>query len=139
MKIIEDKVYMQFYWDLASEVEGNRTNAAYQLVKYVQNLEQVRKIKDNESKYQTQKEYIDYSLKRLIRGMGSPRDHARQGFAIAFCELIRVFNVDSKTCITLMDENLQVCLLSFTLILFHPYCLGNWRIKRIRRTRYYVW
>jgi hypothetical protein len=108
MKIIEDKVYMQFYWDLASENDEQRLKAAYDLIKHLENLNELNKTKGNEGQYQSQKEYLDYSLKRLIRGLGSPRDHARQGFIVAFNELIRVFKVDPTTCIELMDTNLQV-------------------------------
>jgi hypothetical protein len=97
---------MQFYWELASEIESNRLNAAYHLIKHVQNIETLSQKGD--SNHQSQKEYIDYSLKRLIRGLGSPRDHARQGFAIALCELIRVFQINLNECIASIDENLQV-------------------------------
>lgn len=108
MKIIEDKVYMQYYWDLAAENLSQRVKASYDLITYVQNIEKLRNEKGNEGKYQSQKEYLDYSLKRLARGLGSPRDHARQGFAVAFCEIVRAFQIDASSCVKLIDENLQV-------------------------------
>lgn len=33
---------------------------------------------------------LDYSLKRLVKGLASPRAGARQGFSIALSELMRV-------------------------------------------------
>lgn len=141
MKIIEDKVYMQYYWDLAAENISQRVKASYDLISYVKGIEELRNEKGNENKYQPLKDYLDYSLKRLIRGLGSPRDHARQGFAVTFSELIRAFHVDASTCIKLIDENLQVrhFLFWFNSGKFIPGSIGFWFCERIRRKRSYVW
>jgi hypothetical protein len=132
MKIIEDKVYMQCYWDLASENDEQRLKAAYDLIKHLENLNELNNTKGNEGKYQSQKDYLDYSLKRLIRGLGSPRDHARQGFIVAFNELIRVFKVDANTCVELMDDNLQVasCLCFYRLFFLTYFSLSRSLVRR---------
>ena len=100
--ILEDKDYLQFYWDLASEDAQVRLSAGHKLVQYVKD----HVIAKNDQKTIT--EYKDYTLKRLVRGLASPRDFARQGFATALCEVLNTFTYTIEEVLKLIDESTQV-------------------------------
>lgn len=100
--ILEDKEYLQFYWDLASEDHEVRLTAGQKLIQYLQ--EQI--LSKNDSKLAT--EYKDYTLKRLVRGLASPRDFARQGFATALCEVLNTFTYSMEEIFKLLDDSTQV-------------------------------
>jgi hypothetical protein len=107
--IKEDKDYLQFYWDLASEDATIRLAACDKLVKYLQDDIAL----SNDAK---RKEYQDYTLKRLIKGLTSPRDFARQGFATSLCEVLRIFPYSLQDVLSVLDENTQVYMQQHPLI-----------------------
>lgn len=107
------KEVMQFFWDLASVDDGERITAAKNLIETLhtrqQQYEKEHGIKREEpasgafttaikiiSKKDTAPKDGDddklyspelaYTLKRLIRGLSSSREGARQGFALALTE-----------------------------------------------------
>jgi len=67
---------LQYFWDLASTDESARLAAATDLV--------ITLSKETDEAFKID---IDYSTKRLIRGLASSRAGARQGFAVALTEV----------------------------------------------------
>lgn len=100
--ILEDKDYLQFYWDLASEDHVLRLSAGQKLVQYLK--EHI--LAKNDAKLTT--EYKEYTLKRLVRGLASPRDFARQGFAMALCEVLNTFTYSMEDVLQMLDDSTQV-------------------------------
>ena len=70
------KDFMQAFWDLASLESGLRCAAAAAIVKHLE---------------LGQKADLEYTLKRLVRGLASSRSAARQGFALCLAELLATF------------------------------------------------
>lgn len=103
--IKDDKDYLQYYWDLASEDAAIRLKACDDLVKYLRD-----DISQNNNA-NLRKEYQEYTLKRLVKGLTSPRDCARQGFATSLCEVLRIFPYSVQDVLSLLDENTQVSLI----------------------------
>ncbi|KAJ2455201.1 DNA-directed DNA polymerase [Coemansia sp. RSA 2336] len=84
---------LEFYWELASLDESTRIKAATQListlVKFQAEMPKASKMA------MTEKELdemcagdVSYGVKRLIKGLASPRDGARQGYSVALAELL---------------------------------------------------
>lgn len=67
---------LQYFWDLASVEETVRIAAATSLISAL-----------SQESSETFKTDMDYSVKRLIRGLASSRAGARQGFAVALTEV----------------------------------------------------
>ncbi|ORX80479.1 hypothetical protein BCR32DRAFT_327691 [Anaeromyces robustus] len=95
---------LQYFWDLASINTEARNKAAVSLIKALyQFQEQYQEDnKDNWDEYlkDTSVERLEtlcspdvlYALKRLIRGLPSSRDSARQGFSVALTELLSMLS-----------------------------------------------
>eukprot|EP01031_Cornospumella_fuschlensis_P029969 gene29969-36195_t len=79
MPVKGDSEYKQFYYDLASLDKDVRLKAANGLLAYLQD-----KVSANEIE-----EYDNYTVERLIKGLASSRDAARQGFSIVLCEVLK--------------------------------------------------
>ena len=106
----KDPVFLNFFWDLASDEEGLRIDAAHCLIAYLTG----KKIADA-AKIPAQpvnEEIFDYAVKRLVRGLGSSRDSARQGFATCLAELLRNAHghasLDFSNLLELLDANSKV-------------------------------
>eukprot|EP00698_Gefionella_okellyi_P019633 TRINITY_DN6047_c0_g1_i1.p1 TRINITY_DN6047_c0_g1~~TRINITY_DN6047_c0_g1_i1.p1 ORF type:complete len:1253 (-),score=340.59 TRINITY_DN6047_c0_g1_i1:55-3789(-) len=90
--------FMSQFWDLAASDESLRLTAASRLLAILST-----KTGDD------QKQTLDYSLKRLVRGLASSRDGARQGFALALTELlVAVPSIPISSVSSLITEHLQV-------------------------------
>ncbi|KAI8325305.1 hypothetical protein GQ54DRAFT_283343 [Martensiomyces pterosporus] len=84
---------LEFYWDLASLDEGKRIDAATKLIATLCEFQAQMPESQEVAKTATDLDRIcasdvAYAVKRLIRGLTSPRDGARQGFSMALAELI---------------------------------------------------
>ncbi|KAJ2726537.1 DNA-directed DNA polymerase [Coemansia sp. Benny D115] len=84
---------LEFYWGLASLDEQQRLDSAAQLigtlVKFQRAMPQSTKMATTEEEMnELCASDVAYALKRLIKGLASPRDGARQGFSIALTELL---------------------------------------------------
>lgn len=86
---------LQLYWDLASFDPNVRQTAAQSLIKtladfqktHEENLEQLS-IADTEEKLDALcASDVSYAVRRLIRGLSSSRQGARQGFSLALTEV----------------------------------------------------
>ena len=51
---------------------------------------------------------VDYTVQRLVKGLGSSNKAARQGFSTALVQVVRRFNVPHATVQKLVQDNLQV-------------------------------
>ncbi|GMF11449.1 unnamed protein product [Phytophthora lilii] len=70
--------FLKLFWTLAESERGARTQAAAQL------LAHLRRSAEAEAE-------VQYTLKRLVRGLASSRDAARQGFSTALSALLSAF------------------------------------------------
>lgn len=94
---------MNWFWDLASDDDSRRCIAASMIVKYVA---------ETQKKVETPGAMSvdgDYTLKRLVRGLSSSRDSARQGFSACLCQFLVVFPDVNVTDVTnLLDDTTKV-------------------------------
>jgi len=77
-----DKDFRQCFWDLASVKEDVREKSTNDLVNILR--------KEQETSANDAKQ-LAYALTRLIRGLSSSRDGARQGFSVALTQVLRLF------------------------------------------------
>lgn len=91
MNVIQDKEFMQHFWDLAVDDADVRRAAAAKVT--------ANDIPSN---------YKSYTLKRLVKGLTSPRDSARLGFATALTQFLVNHQVDPQEVLTLLDEHTKV-------------------------------
>lgn len=95
--------FMNWFWDLASDDDSRRCIAATMIVKYV--IEAQKKTDDSNSISVDG----DYTLKRLVRGLSSSRDSARQGFSACLCQFLKVFTcVDTEKVMQQLDDTTKV-------------------------------
>lgn len=91
---------LQLYWDLASFEPSVRQNAAQSLIKtladfqknHEETLENKKDIADTEEKLDLLcASDVSYAVRRLLRGLPSSRQGARQGFSLALTEVYILF------------------------------------------------
>ena len=83
-----DGGHLERFWDLASLNEKKRRVAARAVVDVL-----AAEPEDDEL-YQRQ---VEYTLKRLVRGLASPRDMARHGYCLALTELLCTYEAIEPT------------------------------------------
>ncbi|GAA5816212.1 hypothetical protein MFLAVUS_009738 [Mucor flavus] len=94
---------LQLYWDLASFEPSVRQTAAHSLIKtladFQKNHEETlesKDIADTEEKLDLLcASDVSYAVRRLLRGLPSSRQGARQGFSLALTELLAVVDLIS--------------------------------------------
>lgn len=91
MNVIQDKAFMQHFWDLAVDDANVRVAATAKVC--------AADVPQN---------YKSYTLKRLVKGLTSPRDSARLGFAAALTQFITTNNIDPQEVLTLIDDHTKV-------------------------------
>ena len=90
------------FWDLAAVDEGKRLTAAATLV----TLLTEEQAKEGDA---TPCGDLTYAVRRLVRGLASSRDGARQGFGAALIEVLRTFEaVDLTTVLSVMEESMAL-------------------------------
>lgn len=92
-----DKTFLNYFYDLALDDKQARLNAGNALMAHVKTALENKQPSDPE-----------YALKRLVRGLASSRDSARQGFATCLCEMLVLPEIDNATCLEVLDENTKV-------------------------------
>lgn len=97
MTVKTDSEFKQFFWDLVVDDKEKRSKAGHGLLASLSN-------KNGEQ----QVEYVNYSLERLVKGLGSNRECARLGFATALCELLTQHKIDIPLVLELVDKHLMV-------------------------------
>lgn len=93
--ITANERFMAVFWDLASLNPQARTEAASRLIKYLTSIQSSLTDASQTNKSNASSADSDpspfpelaYALKRLLRGLSSSRDAARQGFALALAEV----------------------------------------------------
>ncbi len=98
--------FLSLFWDLASEDHPKRLAAASNIVAHVEACEVTEQSTDASSKMASDTEY---TLKRLVRGLGSSREAARQGFATCLCEIIKFPTISITDALKIIDDCTQVC------------------------------
>jgi DNA polymerase phi len=76
---------MQLYWDLASLEPMERWTAAQKLVEALKT--HIPEVKEGATVESLLTDESAYALKRLVRGLPSSRDAARQGFSLALSQV----------------------------------------------------
>ena len=95
-------VDLELFWQLASSSKDVRHEAAKKLAQHLGTAAA-------ESESEGPSVDLQYSLKRLIRGLASSRDGAREGFCLALVQLLRTRpEIDGLECFALAKELLQV-------------------------------
>jgi len=90
---------LETFWALADINASKRVQAAKELII------SLRAVADQSPESQE----MTYCLKRLVRGLASSREGARQGFAMALTEVLHTFHyVPVSTVLDLMQNNLVV-------------------------------
>ena len=94
--------FMNWFWDLASDDGAIRAHAAEMILKFVQLAQ------SNHGKKDELCADLDYSVKRLVRGLSSSRQSARQGFAACLSAVLTHFElVRTKDIIDLIEKTTQ--------------------------------
>ncbi|KAJ2543485.1 DNA-directed DNA polymerase, partial [Coemansia sp. RSA 1933] len=104
---------LDFYWDLASLDEGKRVEAAAGLItalcRFQAEMPKTSKIAATEEDLdRICASDVAYAVRRLIKGLASPRDGARQGFSMALAELLkRVPSISVKLVLDLLWKSTE--------------------------------
>lgn len=88
----KDKEYLQFFWDLASNDSEKRILTCINFMNYMK----------------THSIDLKYTLVRLIKGLGSSRESAREGFSIFLCEFLRYNKISIEDVLQVLDDNSMV-------------------------------
>ncbi|DAZ97205.1 TPA: hypothetical protein N0F65_003836 [Lagenidium giganteum] len=102
-KPLDRASFLKLFWNLAESDVALRTEAAAQLVSDL-----LLKQSQAHAKFS---EDVQYTLKRLVRGLASSRDAARQGFSTALAGLLEAFGenvVALEQVMTLLNEAMEV-------------------------------
>ncbi|KAJ2470176.1 DNA-directed DNA polymerase, partial [Coemansia sp. RSA 2320] len=102
---------LDFYWDLASLDSEKRLEAATGLISALCKFQSERAAGGSSTEQALSEEDLDricasdvsYAVKRLVKGLASPRDGARQGYSMALSELLaRVDCISVKVVLDLL-------------------------------------
>ncbi|XP_029143049.1 myb-binding protein 1A [Protobothrops mucrosquamatus] len=74
----QSRQFLDYFWDIAKPDQAIRLKATEGLLNYLQENK-----KDDE--------FLKYTLKRLIDGLGATREVARPGFSLALAQVLQVF------------------------------------------------
>lgn len=75
--------FLKLFWTLAESDRAARTQAAARILAFLR--------AESQGKADGEGSKVQYTLKRLVRGLASSRDAARQGFSAALAGLLREF------------------------------------------------
>jgi DNA polymerase phi len=99
---------MNWFWDLASDDLSRRLYAGTMIIKHVQTTTATATASASNNEL-TLSSDGEYALKRLIRGVSSSRDSARQGFSSCLCQFYQTFPfIESSKIISLIEESTKV-------------------------------
>jgi hypothetical protein len=104
--------FMNWFWDLASDDHTKRLYAGTMIIKHIVSSS------TSSSAPESLSSDGEYALKRLIRGVSSSRDSARQGFSSCLCQLYVAFPlIEMNKIISLIEDSTKVCLSSLSIYL----------------------
>ncbi|KAG8933987.1 DNA-directed DNA polymerase, partial [Tulasnella sp. 418] len=115
---------LPLYWKLSSSSKNERLGASVELISALEQFQEQHvppsegtNSEDSEEEDADQlmasletlnSEDVRYAIKRLIRGLGSPKESSRLGFAVVLTELLsRLRTITAKQIIQLVIENSQ--------------------------------
>lgn len=85
---------LPLFWDLSSTSANTRLEASVKLVGSLEHFQSQFVPKDEEGRERAgdgldalNAQDVSYSIRRLVRGLGSPRESSRLGFAVALTEV----------------------------------------------------
>ncbi|KAM6907010.1 myb-binding protein 1A-like protein [Xenentodon cancila] len=73
----QNRVFLDFFWDLAKPDQGVRLKAVENLIQYL--------------KTENKADELEYTFKRLVDGLGHIRETARPGFSLALGQVLSAF------------------------------------------------
>ena len=95
--------FLNSFWDLASDEPRARLQATKRIILHVNEMQ---KKNDDETVLSADGEY---AFQRLVRGLSSSRDSARQGFSACLCQFLVSFPVVEVSTVTQMiNDNTRV-------------------------------
>lgn len=107
--------FLSHFWELASTDETKRLKAASQLLDSLHEAqmhhEEKVEVEDNANDDEENLccDELEYSVKRLVKGLASSRKGARQGFATVLTEVLSKFtSLSPERVLKLIGENLEV-------------------------------
>ena len=100
---------LSFFWDLAAVDIDKRVKAAASLLDVLQTAQKSHEAGEPEAESPACADLV-YAVRRLVRGIASSRDGARQGFGAALIEVLITFPsaVSVESVLTLMEESMQL-------------------------------
>lgn len=118
--LVQQPKTMAHYWNLASIDQNTRTLAVHDLLADLKVFKAEHDLQESKEKielfttYQDVKDHcapdVSYAFKRLIRGLSSSRDGARQGFSVALTEVSSIIIINSHTFIGLKIDSAIISL-----------------------------
>lgn len=101
----KNQAFLAYFWDLAVDDQSKRLNASRGILEHVAISIKTQKGMNEEG---TMTIDLDYTVKRLVRGLSSSRDSARHGFATCLSKLLSTRCVDAATVLAIMEESTKV-------------------------------
>lgn len=96
---------LNHFWSLASVEISVRNQAVEELITHFEKLISTNQKLTSLDEIKTRcHEDISYSLKRLLKGLSSSRDGAREGFATCLTKLLEILDIDADLIVTLLFE-----------------------------------
>lgn len=99
----QSRVILDLFWDLASNDTSKRISAGVEIVNLTDSRNATGTVSDAE-----------YVVKRLVRGLSSSRDSARQGFAASLVHLLTSHAIDLNLVLDILDDSTKVRRLLFS-------------------------
>ena len=91
----KNREFLNCFWDLAVLDQEKRINAGLSLMDFLQ-IESI------------EKDDLDYAVNRLVKGLSSSREAARQGFSACLSQLINAGIFKVSDILTLVEQSTKV-------------------------------
>ena len=108
----KQEAFLSYFWDLADDSLEKRLAASEKLLLHVKTAISTQEARNEAG---TLVSDLDYTLKRLIRGLSSSRNSARHGFATCLTSLLREGHISLSDTLDMMEEYTKVNFKHYTL------------------------
>jgi hypothetical protein len=112
----KNKAFLAYFWDLASDEAEKRLCASNGILEHVADSLKTQKGMNEEG---TMTIDLDYTVKRLVRGLSSSRDSARHGFATCLSKLLSTKCIGAAAVLEIMEESTKVRNINCNILLLH--------------------
>jgi DNA polymerase phi len=96
---------LECFWDLSATDKAKRLDASERLVDALEKFQAQHQIPEDDDGVNDLERNnapdVAYAIKRLVRGLASPRESSRLGFSVALTEV----RIPPKLLLTLWDDN----------------------------------